>query len=230
MTAPNLKDTLRLPQTSFPMRGDLVQNEPARLARWESGGLYQRILARRRAAAAPDFILHDGPPFANGDVHMGTALNKLLKDLVLKSKTMAGFAVPFIPGWDCHGLPIDHAPTLARLAPIDHFASRWSLPCGGVYLIHARKQVSPLTPVKPLRRRLRPRLAGVPIASPSANENWSRSSPKWCAPRRPSAGPSPLTCTTGWPSRSPPCTGGWSFCNWIFPQRPARHFQRRSGF
>jgi isoleucyl-tRNA synthetase len=107
MTAPNLKDTLRLPQTSFPMRGDLVQNEPARLARWESGGLYQRILARRRAAAAPDFILHDGPPFANGDVHMGTALNKLLKDLVVKSKTMAGFAVPFIPGWDCHGLPIE---------------------------------------------------------------------------------------------------------------------------
>jgi isoleucyl-tRNA synthetase len=107
MSAPNLKDTLRLPQTSFPMRGDLVQNEPGRLARWESEGLYGRILGRRREAGAPEFILHDGPPFANGDVHMGTALNKLLKDLVVKSKTMAGFSVPFIPGWDCHGLPIE---------------------------------------------------------------------------------------------------------------------------
>ena len=105
--APNYKDTLTLPQTTFPMRGDLVQNEPARLERWESGGLYAKILARRRAAGAPEFILHDGPPFANGDVHMGTALNKLLKDLVVKSKTMAGFAAPFVPGWDCHGLPIE---------------------------------------------------------------------------------------------------------------------------
>jgi isoleucyl-tRNA synthetase len=105
--APNYKDTLTLPQTTFPMRGDLVENEPKRLAQWESGGLYQRILARRRALQAPDFILHDGPPFANGDVHMGTALNKLLKDLVVKSKTMAGYAVPFVPGWDCHGLPIE---------------------------------------------------------------------------------------------------------------------------
>ena len=105
--APNYKDTLTLPQTTFPMRGDLVENEPKRLARWEQAGLYAKILARRRAQQSPDFILHDGPPFANGDVHMGTALNKLLKDLVVKSKTMAGFSVPFIPGWDCHGLPIE---------------------------------------------------------------------------------------------------------------------------
>lgn len=103
----NYKDTLILPTTPFPMRGDLVQNEPKRLAAWESQGLYQKIIARRRAQNAPEFILHDGPPFANGDVHMGTALNKLLKDLVVKSKTMAGHAVPFIPGWDCHGLPIE---------------------------------------------------------------------------------------------------------------------------
>ncbi len=103
----NYKDTLTLPQTTFPMRGDLVQNEPGRLAKWENGGLYEKILARRRAQNAPEFILHDGPPFANGDVHMGTALNKLLKDLVVKSKTMAGFAAPFVPGWDCHGLPIE---------------------------------------------------------------------------------------------------------------------------
>jgi isoleucyl-tRNA synthetase len=105
--APNYKDTLNLPQTPFPMRADLVQNEPARLAKWENEGLYERILARRRAQNSPEFILHDGPPFANGDVHMGTALNKLLKDLVVKSKTMAGFAAPFVPGWDCHGLPIE---------------------------------------------------------------------------------------------------------------------------
>jgi isoleucyl-tRNA synthetase len=103
----NYKDTLTLPQTTFPMRGDLVENEPKRLARWESESLYEKILARRRAQQAPEFILHDGPPFANGDVHMGTALNKLLKDLVVKSKTMSGHACPFIPGWDCHGLPIE---------------------------------------------------------------------------------------------------------------------------
>lgn len=106
-SAKNYKDTLTLPQTTFPMRGDLVENEPKRLERWESSGLYQRIIGRRRAQNAPEFILHDGPPFANGDVHMGTALNKVLKDLVVKSKTMAGFTAPFIPGWDCHGLPIE---------------------------------------------------------------------------------------------------------------------------
>ena len=106
-TAPNYKDTLTLPQTSFPMRGDLVENEPKRLEIWEKTGLYHKITAARKAAGAPDFILHDGPPFANGDVHMGTALNKLLKDMVVKSKTMAGFHAPFIPGWDCHGLPIE---------------------------------------------------------------------------------------------------------------------------
>ncbi len=107
MSEPAYKDTLTLPQTTFPMRGDLVENEPKRLACWENQGLYQKILARRRAENAPEFILHDGPPFANGDVHMGTALNKLLKDLVVKSKTMAGYSAPFIPGWDCHGLPIE---------------------------------------------------------------------------------------------------------------------------
>ncbi len=106
-TAPNYKDTLTLPQTSFPMRGDLVKNEPQRLAIWEKAGLYSKITAARKASGAPDYILHDGPPFANGDVHMGTALNKLLKDMVVKSKTMAGFHAPFVPGWDCHGLPIE---------------------------------------------------------------------------------------------------------------------------
>ncbi len=106
-TAPNYKDTLTLPQTSFPMRGDLVKKEPQRLEIWEKSRLYSKITAARKASGAPDYILHDGPPFANGDVHMGTALNKLLKDMVVKSKTMAGFHAPFIPGWDCHGLPIE---------------------------------------------------------------------------------------------------------------------------
>ncbi len=104
---PNYKDTLSLPETGFPMRGDLVKNEPLRLQRWNDQDLYQRIQKRRKDEGAPRFILHDGPPFANGDVHMGTALNKVLKDLVLKSKTMAGFETPYIPGWDCHGLPIE---------------------------------------------------------------------------------------------------------------------------
>lgn len=104
---PNYKDTLSLPETGFPMRGDLVKNEPLRLQRWDEQNLYRRIQKRRKEEGAPRFILHDGPPFANGDVHMGTALNKVLKDLVLKSKTMAGFETPYIPGWDCHGLPIE---------------------------------------------------------------------------------------------------------------------------
>lgn len=104
---PNYKDTLSLPDTSFPMRGDLVKNEPIRLQRWNEENLYQKIQDRRKGEGAEKFILHDGPPFANGDVHMGTALNKVLKDLVLKSKTMAGFETPYVPGWDCHGLPIE---------------------------------------------------------------------------------------------------------------------------
>lgn len=104
---PNYKHTLRLPKTDFPMRAGLVKSEPERLAKWDESNLYQRIQDNRKDA--PPFILHDGPPFANGDVHMGTALNKILKDLVVKSKTMAGFRAPYIPGWDCHGLPIEFA-------------------------------------------------------------------------------------------------------------------------
>ena len=99
------KDTVRLPKTDFPMKAGLAQREPELLAKWEKEGLYASIQKAREGA--PKFVLHDGPPFANGDVHMGTALNKVLKDLVVKSKTMAGFQSPFIPGWDCHGLPIE---------------------------------------------------------------------------------------------------------------------------
>lgn len=99
------KDTVRLPKTDFPMKAGLAQREPELLAKWEKEGLYESIQKAREGA--PKYVLHDGPPFANGDVHMGTALNKVLKDLVVKSKTMAGFQAPFIPGWDCHGLPIE---------------------------------------------------------------------------------------------------------------------------
>ena len=101
------KATLNLPETEFPMRGDLVKREPARLEKWENSKLYEQIIAKRKDADSDRFILHDGPPFANGDVHMGTALNKVLKDLVLKSKSMAGYECPYVPGWDCHGLPIE---------------------------------------------------------------------------------------------------------------------------
>ncbi len=101
------KDTLFLPKTDFPMKGNLTVREPERLEKWNSEGLYARIIAKRKAENAPRFLLHDGPPFANGDVHMGTGLNKVLKDFVVKSKTMAGFETPYIPGWDCHGLPIE---------------------------------------------------------------------------------------------------------------------------
>ena len=101
----NYKDTLLLPKTDFPMKADLVKREPERLAKWEAAGLYEQILAAR--AGLPSFVLHDGPPFANGDVHMGTALNKVLKDLIVKSRSMAGFRAPYVPGWDCHGLPIE---------------------------------------------------------------------------------------------------------------------------
>jgi isoleucyl-tRNA synthetase len=104
--APNAyKDSLHLPVTEFPMRASLTEREPQRLAQWEESRLYDRIQAKRKGSKK--FILHDGPPFANGDVHMGTALNKILKDLVVKSKTMLGYHAPFIPGWDCHGLPIE---------------------------------------------------------------------------------------------------------------------------
>ena len=101
----NYKDTLLLPKTDFPMKADLVKREPERLAKWEAAGLYRQILDAR--IGAPLFVLHDGPPFANGDVHMGTALNKVLKDLIVKSRSMLGFRAPFVPGWDCHGLPIE---------------------------------------------------------------------------------------------------------------------------
>jgi isoleucyl-tRNA synthetase len=102
----NYKETLNLPKTDFPMKANLATREPEMLKKWDEAGLYQQIQTAR--ADSELFVLHDGPPFANGDVHMGTALNKILKDLVVKSKTMAGFRAPYVPGWDCHGLPIEY--------------------------------------------------------------------------------------------------------------------------
>src|ERR1700751_722941 len=101
----NYKDTLNLPRTEFPMKANLAAREPEMLRVWEETRLYQQIQKSREGREV--FVLHDGPPFANGDVHMGTALNKILKDFIVKSRAMAGFRAPFLPGWDCHGLPIE---------------------------------------------------------------------------------------------------------------------------
>ncbi len=99
------KKTLNLPNTGFPMKGNLAQREPERLKKWNDAGLYGKI--RQAFAGRPKFILHDGPPYANGEIHIGHAVNKVLKDIIIKSKTLSGFDAPYIPGWDCHGLPIE---------------------------------------------------------------------------------------------------------------------------
>jgi isoleucyl-tRNA synthetase len=101
----DLKSTLNLPRTAFPMKASLPQNEPKQLAEWEEKKLYHRIQQAR--AGSPSYVLHDGPPYPTGTIHLGTGLNKILKDMVVKSKTMAGFRAPYVPGWDCHGLPIE---------------------------------------------------------------------------------------------------------------------------
>ncbi len=100
------RKTLNLPDTPFPMRGDLARREPQWVAQWQNRKLYEKI--RKTAAGRPRFILHDGPPYANGDIHIGHAVNKILKDIIVRSKTLAGFDAPYVPGWDCHGLPIEH--------------------------------------------------------------------------------------------------------------------------
>jgi len=101
------KDTLNLPQTDFPMRGNLAQREPAFLKRWKEMDLYQQLRDIAKQQQRPLFMLHDGPPYANGDIHIGHAVNKILKDIIVKSKTISGYDAPYIPGWDCHGLPIE---------------------------------------------------------------------------------------------------------------------------
>ena len=107
--AKELKDTLNLPQTAFPMRANAVQREPERLQHWKDIGLYEMVQEKNKNGDS--FVLHDGPPFTNGDVHVGTALNKILKDTILRYKSARGYRTPYIPGWDCHGLPIEHKVT-----------------------------------------------------------------------------------------------------------------------
>jgi isoleucyl-tRNA synthetase len=103
---PDYKETLNLPKTDFPMKANLVQKEQELLGEWEEKNLYRKILSRTRSEHR--YILHDGPPYANGHIHIGHALNKILKDFIVKSKSMSGYAAPYVPGWDCHGLPIEH--------------------------------------------------------------------------------------------------------------------------
>jgi isoleucyl-tRNA synthetase len=100
------KDTLNLPATRFDMKANLPAREPQLQARWQTENLYGRL--RQARAGRPRRVLHDGPPYANGEIHMGTLLNKVLKDMVARSLSMAGFDSPYVPGWDCHGLPIEH--------------------------------------------------------------------------------------------------------------------------
>jgi len=133
--AHELKDTLQLPKTDFPMRAGLAQREPGRVGHWEKMDLYGAI--QRHRAGAPSFVLHDGPPFTNGDLHLGHTLNKTLKDLINRYKSMRGFRTPYVPGWDCHGLPIEQkvtaelrekneTVTTAQLrAKCDAFAEYW---------------------------------------------------------------------------------------------------------
>ena len=120
---PEWKETVNLPRTDFPMKANLPASEPDMLARWAAMNLYGKIGAARRGA--PKFVLHDGPPYANGQIHLGTALNKILKDFVVKSRSMMGFDAPYVPGWDCHGLPIEHrvdkelGPKKAGMSPLE---------------------------------------------------------------------------------------------------------------
>jgi isoleucyl-tRNA synthetase len=100
------KSTLNMPDTPFPMRGDLARREPGWIKQWQEKQVYRKI--REASHGRPRFVLHDGPPYANGDIHIGHAVNKILKDIIVRARTLAGFDAPYIPGWDCHGLPIEH--------------------------------------------------------------------------------------------------------------------------
>jgi isoleucyl-tRNA synthetase len=129
------RETLNLPQTTFKMKANLTQREPLLLKRWEREGLYRQL--QQAAADRPLFVLHDGPPYANGNIHLGTAFNKVLKDIILRAKRMAGCNAPYIPGWDCHGLPIEHnvdlelgekkqtIPVLSKRAACRKYAEKW---------------------------------------------------------------------------------------------------------
>src|SRR3954453_6095717 len=119
------KDTLNLPQTEFAMKADLVGSEPPRLQKWRDMHLYKRLLGARSESPKGKWVLHDGPPFANGDIHIGHLINKTLKDVILRFRTMQGKQTPYVPGWDCHGLPIEHkiqqelGPKLREMSVVD---------------------------------------------------------------------------------------------------------------
>ena len=129
------RKTLNLPQTKFKMKANLSQKEPQYLKRWQKEDLYGQL--KEHGRDKPLFVLHDGPPYANGNIHLGTAFNKILKDIILKSKRLAGFNAPYIPGWDCHGLPIEHnvdkelgekkneIPILSKRAACRKYAGKW---------------------------------------------------------------------------------------------------------
>ncbi len=139
---PDYKNTIRLPQTDFPMKGDLPINEPKIIAKWDSDKIYEKIQLKNKNN--PGFTVPDGPPYANGSIHIGHALNKSLKDFVLKYKSMQGFAAPFIPGWDCHGLPIEHKvmKELAdkKLVKTDHEVLALCREEAGKWVNHQREQ------------------------------------------------------------------------------------------
>ena len=105
VTPEQIKATINLPRTPFSMKANLPQREPLMLKRWEEAGLYEKLRAARKGR--PLFVLHDGPPYANGRIHLGQTLNKIIKDLIVKSRSMMGYDAPYVPGWDCHGLPIE---------------------------------------------------------------------------------------------------------------------------
>src|SRR5512139_600513 len=107
MADKDVKSTLNLPRTDFAMKAHLAQKEPETIKKWEAGRLFEKILEKRAAAGREPYILHDGPPYANGRIHLGTTMNKILKDFIVKTKSMQGFLAPYVPGWDCHGLPIE---------------------------------------------------------------------------------------------------------------------------
>src|SRR5437762_6937849 len=140
--AMDYKNTLNLPRTDFPMKADLVTREPQQLEKWQRDKLYERIQAAR--VGAEKFVLHDGPHFANGDVHIGNALNKILKDIVVKYKSLRGYSAPYVPGWDCHGLPIEfkvsqemRKPGGAGASPVDVDAATIRKACDA----YARKYI-----------------------------------------------------------------------------------------
>ena len=129
------RETLNLPQTDFKMKANLTQREPAALKEWEQKRLYSKI--QEKAQGKPLFVLHDGPPYANGNIHLGTAFNKILKDIILRSRRLLGYNAPYVPGWDCHGLPIEHnvdlelgekkktIPLLSKRAACRKYAEKW---------------------------------------------------------------------------------------------------------